>query len=411
MFTEQKNSLTPQLKTRASKLPAIPRSIWALGLVSLFMDTSSELIHSLLPLFMVTTLGASMTAVGVVEGVAEATALIVKLFSGILSDYVHKRKLLTLIGYGLAALAKPLFALANTIGMVMAARFTDRIGKGIRDAPRDALMGALAPPEIRGACFGLRQSLDTIGAFLGPVLAIAGMFLFANAIRPVLWLAVIPALVACIILAWGVQEPKNNQETSPKASIKTGDIWIIGGAYWQLVALGGLLALARFSDAFLILKAQATGLPLALVPLVMVITNIIYALAAYPAGILSDRTNKKAMLVLGTCFLIAADLALGFTNNLWILALGIALWGLHMAFTQGLLAAMVTDTTPPALRGTAYGVFNLVSGFALLISSISAGVLWDRFGSPAAFFTGAACATLAIVALLSIKPNHEKKKS
>lgn len=397
-----------ELLKKPSRLKAIPKSIWALGFVSLFMDTSSELIHSLLPIFMVSTLGASVTSVGIVEGIAESTALIVKIFSGTLSDYFGKRKLLVMIGYGMAALTKPLFPIANTVGMVLTARFIDRIGKGIRGAPRDALMGDIAPPEIRGACFGLRQSLDTVGAFLGPLLAITGMLLLADNIRTVLWIAVVPAIIAFLLLTFGVEEPKKEHTAKAKSPIRIRDIHHVGSAYWQLVAIAGVLTLARFSEAFLILKAQATGLPIAFVPMVMVVMNIIYSLIAYPAGILSDSVNRKTVLLIGVAFLIAADVVLGFTSNLWMLALGVSLWGLHMAFTQGLLAAMVTDTTPAELRGTAYGVFNLVCGIAMLIASVIAGLLWDKFGASVTFFTGAGFTTIAFIGLLILRRKIKK---
>ena len=392
-----------------SPFSQIPRSIWALGLVSLFMDTSSELVHSLLPVFMVSTLGASMTSVGIVEGIAEATALIAKIFSGTLSDHFQKRKLLVAIGYGMAALSKPLFPLANSIPTVLTARFIDRIGKGIRGAPRDALVGDIAPPEIRGACFGLRQSLDTVGAFLGPSLAIAGMLLLANNIRAVMWVAVIPAMIAFLILVFGVKEPEMQHADKSKPPLRIRDIRHVGSAYWKLVAIAGVLTLARFSEAFLVLKALATGLPIAYVPLVMVVMNVFYSGAAYPAGILSDRVNRKTVLLIGVAFLIAADVVLGYTTSLWMLALGVGLWGLHMAFTQGLLATMVTDTTPPELRGTAYGVFNLVCGVAMLVASVIAGLLWDQFGPSVMFFTGAAITTVATLALWWLIPTQENR--
>ena len=392
-----------------SPLAQIPRSIWALGLVSLFMDTSSELVHSLLPVFMVSTLGASMTSVGIVEGISEATALIAKIFSGTLSDHFRKRKLLVAIGYGMAALSKPLFPLANSIPTVLTARFIDRIGKGIRGAPRDALVGDIAPPEIRGACFGLRQSLDTVGAFLGPLLAIAGMLLLANNIRAVMWVAVIPAMIAFLILVFGVKEPEMQHADKSKPPLRIRDIRHVGSAYWKLVAIAGVLTLARFSEAFLVLKALATGLPIAYVPLVMVVMNVFYSGAAYPAGILSDRVNRKTVLLIGVAFLIAADVVLGYTASFWMLALGVGLWGLHMAFTQGLLATMVSDTTPPELRGTAYGVFNLVCGVAMMVASVIAGLLWDQFGPSVMFFTGAAITTVATLALWWLIPTQANR--
>ena len=389
--------------TNSTARKVIPRSIWALGLTSLFMDASSELIHSLLPVLMVSKLGASMILVGVVEGVAESTASITKIFSGTISDYMRKRKVLVVIGYGLALITKPLFPLANSMAVVVAARFIDRIGKGIRGAPRDALIGDIAPPEVRGASFGLRQSLDTIGAFMGPLLAIGGMLLFANDITTVLWIAVIPAAIAVAILVFGVKEPETHRTLNTEVpSLQLRDLRNVGPAYWQLVAVAGLLTLARFSEAFLILKAQSTGLPILLVPMVMVVMNIAYALAAYPAGKLSDTIDRRRVLLIGLVMLIAADLVLGFGENLWMLGLGVTLWGLHMAFTQGLLAAMVADTTPTELRGTAYGVFNFVCGIAMLVASVLAGALWDSFGASTTFFAGAGISAVSLLGLLFV---------
>ena len=378
----------------------IPKSIWALGFVSLFMDVSSELIHSLMPIFMVTTLGVSVTAVGVVEGIAEATALLTKIFSGTLSDYLGRRKLLTLIGYGLAAFTKPLFPLADSLGLVLTSRFLDRVGKGIRGAPRDALVGELAPAEIRGACFGLRQSMDTVGAFIGPLLAMLFLVVFAGNIRAVLWIAVLPAFISVAILAFGVREPENSRPAGEiRVPIRFRDLRRFGRSYWRLVAIAGVLTLGRFSEAFLILKAQAVGLPLVLVPLVMVVMNIVYALAAYPAGVLSDRINRLSILLVGVAFLVAAGLVLAVADGPWLLMLGVSMWGIHLGLSQGLFAAMIVDTTPAELRGTAFGVFYFVSGIAMLMASVIAGVLWDRYGAVATFLAGAAFAVIALVSL------------
>jgi len=367
------------------------------------MDASSELVHSLLPVLMVSKLGASMILVGVVEGIAEATASITKIFSGTISDFMRKRKVLVVIGYALALITKPLFPLANSMAVVVAARFIDRIGKGIRGAPRDALISDIAPPEIRGASFGLRQSLDTIGAFLGPLLAIGGLLLFAGDITMVLWIAVVPATIAVAILVFGVKEPETHRALNTEVpSLQLRDLRNVGSAYWQLVAVAGVLTLARFSEAFLILKAQSTGLPVLLVPMVMVVMNIAYALAAYPAGKLSDTIDRRRVLLIGLVMLIAADLVLGFGDNLWMLGLGVTLWGLHMAFTQGLLAAMVADTTPKELRGTAYGVFNFVCGIAMLVASVLAGALWDSFGASTTFFAGAGISAVSLLGLLFV---------
>lgn len=388
----------------------IPRSIWALGFVSMFMDVSSELVHSLLPVYMVTALGASVTTVGLIEGVAEATAMIVKIFSGTLSDLFGRRKLLTVVGYSLAAISKPLFPLADTIGLVLTARFIDRIGKGIRGAPRDALVGEIAPAHLRGACFGLRQSLDTVGAFVGPCLAMLFMLGMADNIRAVLWIAVIPAFIAVAILIFGVQEPATSRSADhARIPIRPREIRHVGWAYWQIVGIAALLTLARFSEAFLILKGRSTDLPIAMVPVILIGMNIVYSLAAYPAGWLSDRIDRTTVLKAGVAFLVAANLVLASARNFWMLSLGIALWGLHMGLTQGLFAAMIADATPPQLRGTAFGIYNLASGVALLLASVIAGVLWDRYGPAFTFLAGVGFSVAALIAL-QFTSNRDNKK-
>jgi MFS family permease len=381
--------------------PAIPRSIWMLGFVSLFMDVSSELIHGLLPVFMVSSLGASAFAVGIVEGTAESTALIVKVFSGALSDYIGKRKSLAVIGYSLGALSKPLFALALSVNWVLAARFMDRIGKGIRGAPRDALVADLVPAEIRGAAYGLRQSLDTVGAFLGPLFGVALMLLWAGDFRTVFWYALIPALIAVLLLVFGVEEPGTGAgQRKPVNPIRWKTLAELSGAYWFVVAAGGIFTLARFSEAFLILRAQQQGLPDSYAPLVLVVMNLVYALSAYPLGKLADRMSHMALLSGGLVTLIAADLVLAEAQGLAAVALGVALWGLHLGMTQGLLATMVADTAPAHLRGTAFGFFNLASGIAMLVASVLAGLLWDRLGSGVTFYAGALFSLVALIMLV-----------
>ncbi|MBE0619880.1 MAG: MFS transporter [Burkholderiales bacterium] len=370
-----------------------------LGFVSLFMDVSSELIHGLLPVFMVTSLGASAIVVGLVEGIAEATALIVKVFSGALSDYLGKRKFLAVLGYGLGALSKPLFALALTVNWVLAARFMDRIGKGIRGAPRDALVADLTPPEIRGAAYGLRQSLDTVGAFLGPLLGVGLMLYWAGDFRIVFWYAVIPAAIAVALLVFGVQEPAGATERKRAAPIQWKTLAEMGGAYWFVVAAGGVFTLARFSEAFLILRAQQQGLPDSYAPLVLVVMSIVYALTAYPLGKLADSMSHMILLSAGLVVLIIADLVLAQAQGLGAVALGVALWGLHMGMTQGLLATMVAATAPAHLRGTAFGFFNLASGMAMLVASVLAGLLWDRLGPGVTFYAGAVFAAIALLML------------
>jgi MFS family permease len=381
--------------------PRLPRAIWALGFVSLLMDLSSELIHSLLPVFMVTTLGASMLAVGLVEGVAEATALIVKVFSGALSDWYGRRKPLTVIGYGLGALSKPLFALATTTGWVVTARLVDRVGKGIRGAPRDALVADLAPPSMRGAAFGLRQSLDTVGAFLGPVLAIGLMLLWADDFRAVFWVAVIPAVLCVALLVVGVQEPERAPGAHRTNPIRRDNLRQLSAAYWWVVGVGAVFTLARFSEAFLVLRAQQGGLPVAWAPLVLIVMNVVYSAGAYPFGRLADRMSHRALLAGGLVLLVLADLLLAVADTGPLLWAGVVLWGLHMAMTQGLLATMVAATAPEHLRGTAFGLFNLASGVALLVASVLAGWLWDRWGPGTTFVAGAVFSIVALGALLA----------
>jgi MFS family permease len=381
-------------------LRAIPRGVWALGFVSLFMDTSSELIHSLLPVFLVSVLGASITSVGLIEGVAEATALIAKIFSGPLSDYLGRRKALTVLGYGLAAITKPLFPLAGSVSMVLTARFIDRICKGIRGAPRDAMVADLSPPHLRGASFGLRQALDTVGAFAGPIVAIVAMGLLANDIRAVLWIAVIPALLSVAILVTFVHEPDQGADADPRRMpLRLAEIKTLSAAYWGVVTVGAVLTLARFSEAFLVLRASGTGLAMAFVPLVLVVMNVAYAASAYPAGVWADRAGRRVVLLVGVGILVLADVVLAAASTIWLVMAGIALWGLHMGLTQGLLATMVTDTASARLRGTAFGVFNFVAGVAVLAASVLAGLLWDRFGPTGTFAAGAILSLISLVGL------------
>ena len=377
----------------------MPPAIWALGFVSLLMDVSSELIHSLLLVFMFTALGISAFSIGLIEGAAEATALIVKVFSGVLSDWWGKRKPLAVLGYGLGALSKPLFALAGGVGLIVAARLMDRVGKGIRGAPRDALVADLAPPEMRGAAFGLRQSLDTVGAFLGPLLAMGLMLLWANDFRAVFWVAVIPAFLAVALLIFGVQEPERKIEGARVNPIRRENLRRLPVAYWWVVGIGATFTLARFSEAFLVLRAAQGGLPLAFTPLVLIAMNVVYAASAYPLGKLADSMSHAKLLAAGLVVLIAADAALAWDGHWLAVWLGVVLWGLHLGMTQGLLAAMIADTAPADLRGTAYGFFNLASGIALLVASALAGLLWDRLGAEFTFLAGGVFATAALLGI------------
>jgi MFS family permease len=395
----------------APATPRLPASIWALGFVSLLMDVSSELIHSLLPVFLVTALGTSVLAVGLIEGAAEATALIVKVFSGAITDYWGRRKPMAVLGYGLGALSKPLFALATSSGLVLGARLIDRVGKGLRGAPRDALVADLAPPEIRGAAFGLRQALDTVGAFLGPLLAMGLMLLWANDFRAVFWVAVIPAFLSVALLLVGVHEPDRPPGARRANPIRRENLRRLPPAYWWVVGAGAVFTLARFSEAFLVLRAQQGGLGLAWTPLVLIAMNVVYSAGAYPFGKLADRLSHASLLAWGLVVLVAADLLLAAAASGPVLWAGIAAWGLHMAMTQGLLATMVADTAPADLRGTAFGFFNLMSGLALLIASGVAGWLWDRWGAPVTFLAGAGFSAAALLLLAARRARSPRAMS
>jgi MFS family permease len=387
----------------------LPAGIWALGLVSLLMDVSSEMIHALLPVYLVAGLGASVLAVGIIEGIAEATAAITKVFSGALSDRIGRRKGLALAGYGLAAVTKPVFALAGSVGWVVAARFVDRMGKGIRGAPRDALVAEISPPGLRGASFGLRQSLDTVGAFAGPLLAIALMWAFAGDFIAAFWVAVIPAVLSVAVLLLAVHEPDRPADLRKvRNPLSRAEMRHLPRAYWITVALAFLFTLARFSEAFLILRADSLGLSVALVPAVLVVLNLAYAMSAYPAGALSDRMDRTTVLLVGLVVLVAADLVLAATAGLAGLFAGVALWGLHMGLTQGILATLVADAAPAELRGTAFGVFNLVTGVALLLASALAGALWEGVGPQATFLAGACLAAATAAGLVALRRPHAR---
>ncbi len=399
-----------ELKTIVSRLEQVPAGIWTLGFVSMLMDISSEMIHALLPIYMVTVLGTSTLAVGIIEGIAEATAAITKVFSGALSDWLGRRKDLAALGYGLAAFTKPVFPLAPNLEWLIGARFVDRLGKGIRGAPRDALIADLAPPEVRGASFGLRQSLDTVGAFVGPLLAILLMLATANNFTTVFWIAVIPAFVSFLLIVFFVHEPERSGALrSVKSPLSRAELANLGRPYWWVVAIAAVFTLARFSEAFLVLRAQSVGLPVALVPGVLVLMNVAYALAAYPAGVLSDQMDRRTLLVAGLLVLIGADVILASSTTTLGVAIGVAFWGLHMGLTQGLLATLVADSAPAELRGTAYGVFNLVSGLALLAASVIAGGLWDAVGPSGTFLAGAAFAALSLLGLRVLDGGRQRR--
>ncbi len=385
----------------ASGWRAVPTTVWTLGFVSLFMDISSEMVHALLPVFLVSTLGASATLVGVIEGIAEATASVTKAFSGAFSDWIGRRKVLAVLGYGLGALSKPVFAVAVTPFEVLAARFFDRIGKGIRGAPRDALVADVTPAAVRGAAYGLRQALDTVGAFGGPLLAIALLVATGGDLRFVFAVAVIPGAIAVGLLVFGVEDPQRPEGHAAHArGSLLGGIAAFPASFWWVVGIGLVFTLARVSEAFLVLRAQEVGMPLAAVPVVMIVMNLVYAGGSTPAGALSDRIDRRWVLAAGLVALIAADLVLASVASIAGTLVGAGLWGLHLALSQGLLGAMVADRAPDHLRGTAFGLFHLVSGVALLGASLLAGLLWEHLGSDVTFLCGAAFSGTALLGLL-----------
>lgn len=376
----------------------VPRAVWTLGFVSLLMDMSSEMVHGLLPVLLSSVLGASALSIGLIEGVSEALVLVTKTFSGYISDAFGKRKPLVLLGYGLAALTKPLFPMATGISMVVTARLVDRFGKGIRGAPRDALIADVTSGDNRGAAFGLRQSMDTVGAVLGPLIAVVLLSYWVDDIRKVLWVAVIPAFLCVLLIIFGVTEPANTAKAARLPITREG-LRRLGRPFWIVAMVGGFLSLARFSEAFLVLRGSQIGMSNAHVPLLMVVMSLVYSLSAYPVGLLADRMSRRGLLALGMIALAIADIALACVMSPTGVYIGVAVWGLHMGLTQGLLSAMVADATPADYRGTGFGVFSLISGLALLVASTVAGFMWDRLGSHLTFETGAA---LSLVTLLAV---------
>ncbi len=369
----------------------LPRDVWALGLVSLFMDVSSEMIHGLLPVFLVGALGVTPLVVGVIDGIAEAVVYVTKLFSGAWSDRIGQRKPLLLWGYGLAALSKPLFPLASTAWLVLGARLIDRFGKGIRGAPRDALIADVTLESQRGAAYGLRQSMDTVGAFVGPLIAMLLMEVYSNDIRRVFAWAVLPAAICVLTIVLAVREPGASSRTDPRPlgwPVQFEEMKRLGHSFWTLQIIAAAFGLARFSEAFLLLRVQASGLSIALVPGTLIVMNVVYAASAYPAGWLSDQLPRWLLLLLSAAILAGAQITLTQPGLLAAVA-GVSLWGLHLGFSQGVLSAMVADASPSDRRGTAFGVFNLVSGLATLVASVVAGALWTLSGPAVTFAAGA----------------------
>lgn len=380
-------------------LSQIPSGIWVLGFVSLLMDVSSEMIHSVLPLFLVTVLGTSVATIGLIEGFSESMALFFKVFSGFLSDYLRKRKEIVLLGYGLSALTKPLFMLASGVGLIFTARLIDRIGKGIRGSPRDALIADISPSNIRGASFGLRQSLDTLGAVLGPLLAFLLMFLFKDNFRVVFFLALIPAFFAVFLIGVGVRDPVSDHATKYSNPLLLENLKQFSSAFWWICLIGGMIALARFSEAFLVLRALDGGMSLEQVPLVLMWMNLLYATTAYPFGVLADSISPRHLLGISLIVLIGSDWVLATSHDRIYILVGVGLWGCHMGLSQGLLAAMVASAAPLTLRGSAFGFYNVLNGIAVMLSSALAGFFWQFVGAPTTFYMGALFCLIALCAL------------
>lgn len=388
-------------------LPSIPATVWVIGCVSLLMDVSSEMVQSLLPIHLASGLGASALAIGFIEGLSVAIATATKFFSGLLSDWSRRAKLLALLGYGLAALSRLFFPLATSIDQIVLARALDRVGKGIRGTPRDALVAAATPPEIRGAAFGLRKSLDTVGGFVGPLVAVGAMLLFAGDIAAVFWLALIPAALAVLLLAFGVREPESDTPARSGAFPLSGALKL-NRAVWGVIGLAAIIMLARFSEAFVLLKALKAGFAPAFVPLALVVMHAFYGLAAYPVGRLSDRIGTRGLLLCSLAFLIAAHLTLAFAASVWVYLLGTVFWGLHMGFSQGLLGAMIAGAAPDRLKGSAFGAFNLMTGCVVLVGNSAAGWFWQSAGSETPFLVGAGLSAAAIVGISFMKPLNGK---
>lgn len=386
------------------RVPLIPRPVWVLGFVSMFMDISSEMVHSLLPVFIVTVLHASAFSLGLIEGVAEATALVTRVFSGTLSDALGRRKPLATLGYAMGTLSKPLFAVASSVQVVFSARFIDRIGKGIRGAPRDALVADMADEASRGASFGIRQSLDSVGAVLGPLGAVGLMAVFSGDIRMVFWAAVVPGVLAVTLIAIGVREPAQSRHSPNAFSLSLHAARRFPASYWLVVVFGSVFTLARFSEAFLLLRVQGLGVRAGIVPVFYMIMNAVYALSAYPSGAISDRLGRRGVLGAGIAVLAASNLVMAVSGSPLTAALGVAMWGLHLGLTQGILASLVADTSPEDLKGSAFGLFSLASGVAMLAASLTAGLLWDLWGPQATFIAGACFSAVSLVGFAASAP-------
>jgi MFS family permease len=379
-------------------------NVAALGFVSLLTAISSAMIYGLLPVFLVKVLGVNVASVGLIEGMAESANSLIKIVSGTASDRIGRRMPLVIFGYTLSAVVKTLFPLAGAASTVLAARVLDRLGKGIRDAPRDAFLTDMTAPGLRGTSFGLRLALAIAGFVFGPFFAVGLMRLSGDDFRLVFWIALIPAFLSIIVLILAVKEmPFNHQPGGRGLRFQRGDLNALPVAFWWAIVIASLLSLARFSPAFLVLKAHATGVDAAYVPMILGLMYFVYSVTAYPFGVLADRFDRRLQLGIGTLILVGADAVLAHAQTIWGAAFGAALWGLQMGVTQPVIGAIVADAAPERLRGAAFGIYDLTIGLAAFAASSGAGILWSISGPGTAFGVSASIAS-GVALMLLLQP-------
>jgi len=395
--------LGPMSGSSSHALSRLSPNIALLGLVSLLTATSSAMVYGLLPVFLVKVLGASIGIVGVMEGLAEASNSAMRLLSGITSDWIGRRKPVVAFGYLLSAANKLVFPMAESVSIVFVARLVDRFGKGVRDAPRDALISDLTPSHIRGSGFGLRTALYTMGFVLGPLAAIGLMVASGDNFRLVFAIAVAPAFAAVGILLFAIGEDPAQSSREARFRIRLSHLSRLPAAFWWSISVASLLSLARYSPAFLVLKASDVGIDPAFVPLILVFTHTVFSAAAYPFGALADRVDHRLQLALAVAVLLAADLVLAAGGTMVTAFLGASLWGLQMGVSEGLLSASVANAAPDDLRGTAFGIYQLAFGLAAFGASGTAGALWSIGGPPLAFGVSA-CVAAGVVPVLAFRP-------
>lgn len=387
-----------------ARRPSLGRTVIALGAVSFLTDVSSEMIYPLLPVFLTVTLGASASMLGLIEGAAETTASLLKLASGWWSDRVKRRKPLIVFGYALASLVRPLVAVAQSASQVLVIRVTDRIGKGIRTSPRDALIADAVDPSIRGRAFGFHRAADHAGAFLGPIVAFALMHWWAVETRTVFWLALIPGALAVVTVVVFVKEPAGRArlaeyETVARSATAENQL---PRSFWAYLGVLLLFTIGNSTDAFLLLRANQLGVPVTLVPILWATLHGVKSAASTPGGALSDRVGRVPTLVAGWTIFALVYVGFAFASAAWHAWALFIVYGLFYALTEGAERALVADIVPPGKRGTAFGWFNLSLGLGLLPASVLFGVVWDRAGAPAAFLMGGALAGMASILLVAL---------